>query len=82
MLWRDGAETEYKKLWFRLLVNLFDLNSYLELQFREVTQMTLICDDQITLHISSNSVFHETTKHIEINCHFTRKKYYIERYQG
>jgi len=45
-----------------------------ELQFGEVTQMTLICDNHVALHISSNLIFHERTKHIEIDCHFIREK--------
>jgi len=70
--YRAMASTTYEFIWLKQLLK--------ELQFGEFNQMTLICDNQVALHISSNPVFHEMTKHIEIDCHFILEKI-VWRYQ-
>ena len=45
-----------------------------ELRFGNDGQMTLVCDNQAALHIASNPIFHENSKHIEVDDHFIREK--------
>ena len=71
---RSSVEAEYrvmilvtcKLIWLKHLLQ--------ELRFGNDEQMKLIYDNQAAKHISSNPVFQERTKHIEVNCHFIKEK--------
>lgn len=71
---KSSAEAEYRALastaselvWIRQLLQDFQIISS--------APALIFCDNQAALHIANNPIFHERTKHIEIDCHFIRDK--------
>ena len=71
---RSSAEAKYRAMALATCELIWLKHLLRELRFGKDEQMKLICDNQAALHIASNPVFHERTKHIEVNCHFIREK--------
>uniref|UniRef100_A0A7C8YD51 Copia protein n=1 Tax=Opuntia streptacantha TaxID=393608 RepID=A0A7C8YD51_OPUST len=70
----QGEEAEYRSM-RRFVAELAWLSRLLhELTMDNVTPIPLKCDNQAAIYIAKNSVFHERTKHIELDCHFVRQK--------
>ncbi|CAL5443960.1 unnamed protein product [Camellia sinensis] len=70
---RSTAEAEYRAMahataeivWLRQLLS--------ELGVPQSSPTSLYCDNRSAIQIAHNTVFHERTKHIEIDCHFVRQ---------
>ena len=70
----SSAEAEYRAtrqvvgelVWLERLLGELDVKCSLPIHVH--------CDSQATVHFTKNPVFHERTKHIEIDCHFVRTK--------
>ncbi|RVX09440.1 Retrovirus-related Pol polyprotein from transposon RE2 [Vitis vinifera] len=70
----SSVEAEYRAMALATCELIWLKHLLQELRFGKDEQMKLICDNQAALHIASNPVFHERTKHIEVDCHFIREK--------
>ena len=75
---RSSAEAEYRSLastvcellWISYILRDFDITVPLPIP--------LWCDNQAALHIVANPVFHECTKHLDIDCHLVRDQFKLD----
>lgn len=71
---RSSAEAEYRAIanaasevvWLTRLLE--------DLGISNLQPNTIHCDNQSAIHIAKNPMFHEHTKHKEVDCHFTRER--------
>ena len=70
----SSAETKYRSMAHSSYELMWVKHFWEELRFEVKLPMDMYCDNQITFHISSNPVFHERTKHVEVDCHLVRER--------
>lgn len=63
--YRAMSDATAERTWYRHLLS--------ELRIKP-NGLTLLCDNQSAIKLASNPLFHARSKHIELDCHFVRKK--------
>ena len=69
----SSAEAEYRAMRKLTSELIWIRNLLTDLGIETKAPITMHCDNQAAIHIASNNVFHERTKHIEVDCHKVRQ---------
>ncbi|CAA7032147.1 unnamed protein product [Microthlaspi erraticum] len=71
---RSSTEAEYRSMAHTTCELLWLQQVLTDLKIEVVTTAKLFCDNKSVMHIATNPVFHERTKHIEVDCHTIREQ--------
>lgn len=71
---KSSTEAEYRALSNTTSELLWILQLLKDFQVNSPTPVAIFCDNQSAIHLATNPIFHERTKHIEIDCHFIRNQ--------
>ncbi|XP_058222867.1 uncharacterized protein LOC131332582 [Rhododendron vialii] len=71
---RSSAEAEYRAMASTTCELLWLHTLLCNLAVHISTPIQLYCDNQAAMHIARNPVFHERSKHIEIDCHLVHER--------
>ncbi|GAA0142572.1 hypothetical protein LIER_03438 [Lithospermum erythrorhizon] len=69
------GRTEYRSLAYTVCELKWQSYIFKDLNIDIPQSIVLRCDNQSAIHMTENSVFHERTKHIKVDCHLFRDHY-------
>ncbi|GJZ51772.1 reverse transcriptase, RNA-dependent DNA polymerase [Tanacetum coccineum] len=71
---RSSIEAEYRVMAFTTFEILWLSFLLKDLHIPVKLPITLLCDNKAAQHLTANPYFHERSKHLDMDCHFTREK--------
>lgn len=71
---RSSSEAEYRALAMTTAEIQWLLYLLTDLHHPQTAHVSLFFDNKAAIHIAQNPIFHERTKHIELDCHLVRDK--------
>lgn len=71
---RSSTESDYRALGSLPCEIIWVFKNLYDLKFTNMVPVDLFCDNESAIKLALNPVFHDKTKHFEIDVHFIRKK--------
>lgn len=65
----SSAESEYRSMEMAVREIVWLVNLLKEFQVSQSQPVAFYCDSTAAIHIANNAIFHERTKHVELDCH-------------
>lgn len=71
---RSSVKAEYKAMASATCETLWSINLFQDMGITDLTPVDFHCDNKATMLIATNPIFHEKTKHFEIDLHVVRER--------
>ncbi|KAK9741581.1 hypothetical protein RND81_03G115000 [Saponaria officinalis] len=71
---KSSAESEYRAMSYTAGEVVWLVGLLTDFRVHVPLPVTLHCDNRAAQHIAANPVFHERTKHLNVDCHYVREK--------
>lgn len=70
----SSTKSEYRALGSITCDVMWILKLLFDLRIKTISHVDIICDNELAIKLALNPMFHEKTKHFEVDLHFVRGK--------